>query len=152
MSDQFILGMDMKLYYGGAVMTVTGTPPSTPTLFTNVTDVTNTMTAGSADVTTRANDGWRAKAATLREMSITFEMQWKPDDAGFTAIQGAFFAGTEISIISLDRLIAVNGARGPMGNFTVTNFTRTEPLEDAVKVSVTLEASSFMSWYTVSSE
>lgn len=148
--SEFILGMNMKLYYFESLVTTVNTPPATPTLLTNVTDVTNTLTAGEADVTTRANNGWRAKAATLKEMSISFQMQWKAADAGFTAIKTAFLTGAEIAIMSLDQLVATTGAQGPLGNFTVTNFTRTEPLEEASKVDVTLQASSFMSWYEVS--
>ncbi|MBK9126275.1 MAG: hypothetical protein IPM13_00525 [Phycisphaerales bacterium] len=73
----FILGMDAKLYYGTAGAAAT-------TLMGNVRNVTLNLEAGEADVTTRANSGWRATAPTLRECSVEFEMVWDPDDAGFT--------------------------------------------------------------------
>jgi hypothetical protein len=38
-------------------------------------------------------------------------------------------------------------AQGLAGNFVITNFSRTEPLEDAIKVSVTAKPSSFTQWY-----
>jgi hypothetical protein len=38
-------------------------------------------------------------------------------------------------------------AQGLVSNFVVTNFSRTEPLEDAIKVSVTAKPSSFTQWY-----
>lgn len=73
----FILGKDATLYQGPA-----GTTPTTE--MSNVRDVTLTLEAGEADVTTRANQGWRATAPTLRECSVEFEMVWDPADAGFT--------------------------------------------------------------------
>lgn len=73
----FILGMDAKLYYGTA-------GSAANTLMGNVRNVTLNLEAGEADVTTRANSGWRATAPTLRECSVEFEMVWDPDDAGFT--------------------------------------------------------------------
>jgi hypothetical protein len=72
----FILGKDAKLYHGAA-----GSTPSTE--MSNVRDVTLTLEAGEADVTTRANSGWRATAPTLRECTCEFEMVWDPADAGF---------------------------------------------------------------------
>ncbi|MBK9126279.1 MAG: hypothetical protein IPM13_00545 [Phycisphaerales bacterium] len=73
----FILGMDAKLYYGTA-------GAAAATLMGNVRNVTLNLEAGEADVTTRANSGWRATAPTLRECSVEFEMVWDPDDEGFT--------------------------------------------------------------------
>ena len=67
----FILGKDGKLYFG-----VAGTTAATE--MGNVRDVTLTMEAGTADVTTRANFGWRATAPTLRECTCEFEMVWDP--------------------------------------------------------------------------
>ncbi len=73
----FILGKDAKLYHGTAGSTAT-------TEMSNVRDVTLNLEAGEADVTTRANSGWRATAPTLRECTCEFEMVWDPADAGFT--------------------------------------------------------------------
>jgi len=78
MATEFVLGMNAKLYYGAA-----GSSASTE--MGNVKDVTLTLEAGEADVTTRANLGWRATAPTLRECTAEFEMVWDPTDAGFTA-------------------------------------------------------------------
>ena len=55
----FILGMNAKIYQG---------PPDTAlaslTEMGNVRDVTLSLEAGEADITTRANSGWRATAPT----------------------------------------------------------------------------------------
>ena len=82
----FVLGMNAKIYQGAA-----GAPIGSLTEMSNVKDVTLTLEAGEADITTRANSGWRATAATLRECNLEFEMLWKTGDAGFEAIKTAFF-------------------------------------------------------------
>ena len=73
MAQEFLLGMNAKIYQGPA-----GSELSSLTEMGNVKDVTLTLEAGEADVTTRANQGWRATAPTLRECTAEFEMLWKP--------------------------------------------------------------------------
>ena len=131
----FILGKDGKLYFG-----VAGTTAATE--MGNVRDVTLTMEAGTADVTTRANFGWRATAPTLRECTCEFEMVWDPADPGFTAIKNAFLASALIALKILDQ---ANG-QGPDGDFAITSFSRKEALEEAIIVSVTAKLSLFRSW------
>jgi len=133
----FILGKDGKLYFG-----VAGTTAATE--MGNVRDVTLTMEAGTADVTTRANFGWRATAPTLRECTCEFEMVWDPADPGFTAIKNAFLASSLIALKILDK---ANG-QGPDGDFAITSFSRKEALEEAIIVSVTAKLSLFRAWIT----
>jgi len=74
------LGMDARLNFktggqgGGGAWTE----------LANVKDVTLSLETGEADVTTRANSGWRATVATLKEATVEFEMVWDTADAGFT--------------------------------------------------------------------
>src|SRR5690606_11524296 len=90
MPQTFLLGMNAKIYQGSA-----GTELASLTEMGNVKDVTLTLEAGEADVTTRSNQGWRATAPTLRECTAEFKMLWKPGDTGFEAIKNAFqTAGT----------------------------------------------------------
>ena len=131
----FILGKDAKLYHG-----VAGNIASTE--MSNVRDVTLTLEAGEADVTTRANSGWRATAPTLRECTCEFEMVWDPADAGFTAIKNAFLASGLIALKILDK----TGGQGPDGDFAITSFSRNEALEEAITVSVTAKLAAFRSW------
>src|SRR5690348_5106830 len=92
------LGKDAKIYFkaggqgGGGAWTE----------LTNVKDVTLSLESGEADVTTRANNGWRATVATLKEASVEFEMVWDTADAGFTAIRTAFFTNAPIGLQVLD--------------------------------------------------
>ena len=130
----FKLGMEARLYRN------TGTY-ETPawTEIDNVKDVTLNLETGEADVTTRANNGWRATAATLKDGSVEFEMVWDTADAGFTAIQEAYFDNTSIEFAVMDGDIATSGTQGLRATMAVTNFSRNEPLEEAITVSVTIK-------------
>ncbi len=132
--DKVKLGMDGKLYFDAA-----GAANDTWTELANVKDLTLNLETGETDVTTRANNGWRATAATLKDGTIEFEMQWDPTDAGFTAIQNAYFNNVAIGIACMDGDIAVAGAQGLVADMSVTNFSRSEPLEEGMTVSVTLK-------------
>ena len=133
--SEFVLGMNAKLYYGAA-------GSSAATEMGNVKDVTLTLEAGEADVTTRANLGWRATAPTLRECTAEFEMVWDPTDAGFTAIKNAFLTAGLVALKILDQ----TGGQGPDGDFAITSFSRNEALEEAITVSVTAKLAVFRSW------
>jgi len=65
----YVMGMNAKLYYGAAAAAL-----GAMTELSNVKDLTVTLDAGEADITTRANSGWRATAATLREATVTWDM------------------------------------------------------------------------------
>ena len=41
------------------------------------------------------------------------------------------------------------GAQGPLGDFSITNFSRNEPLEEGVTVSVTAKLAKFEEWVEV---
>ena len=122
------LGMQAKLYYGAAGATAT-------TELTNTKDVTLNLETGESDVTTRGNQGWRATIATLKNGSVEFETVWDTEDAGFTAIKDAYFNNTPIALTILDG----EGGSGLDADFAVTNFTRNEPLEEAITVNVTVK-------------
>jgi len=142
MADDFILGMDAKIYQGAADADVADL-----TEMDNVSDVTLTLTAGEADVTTRANDGWRATAPTLRECTVEFQMLWQPGDTCFEAIKTAWLANDPVCLAVLTGDRDVADSEGPVGNFSITNFTRTEALEEGVKVAVTAKLATFAEWY-----
>ena len=127
------LGLDAKLYY--CVAGIGGTP--TWLELTNVKSVTLSLTKGEADVTTRANAGWKAKLGTLKEGSIEFEMIWDTEDAGFDAIQSAYFDNSIIGMAVMDGPIDAAGSRGLWADCSIMDFSREEPLEEAMPVKVT---------------
>ena len=140
----FILGKDAKIYQGAA-----GADLADMTEMSNVRDAKLTLESGEADVTTRANSGWRATAPTLRECTCEFEMVWKPGDTGFDAIKAAFLAGTTIELAVLDQARETAGAQGPKGSFSITSFSRNEALEEALTVSVTAKLAEFDEWVEI---
>ena len=140
----FQLGMNAKAYYGAA-----DTVLANLVELTNVKDVNLSLDAGEADVTTRANSGWRATAATLKEASAEFEMVWKPSDTALAAIRDAYLNGTELAMCFLTDDKGTTGAEGPRGNWTITNFSRSEALEEGITVSVTAKLSKFEEWVEV---
>jgi len=142
------LGMDAKLYYkvGGV-----GGSGSWEELV-NIKDVTLNLETGEADVTTRGNAGWRATVATLKEGSIEFEMVWDTGDAGFTAIKNAYFNNGLIGFAVMDGGILTAGSQGLQADFSITNFSRKEALEEALTVSVTAKptySTTAPQWVTV---
>jgi len=144
MPQTFLLGMNAKIYQGAA-----GAALVDLTEMDNVKDVSLTLEAGEADVTTRANQGWRATAPTLRECTAEFEMLWKPGDAGFEAIKTAYLSSDTLRLAVLTGEKATSGTEGPLGDFSITNFSRNEPLEEAVMVSVTAKLAEFDQWVEV---
>lgn len=140
------LGMEAKLYRNGGSF---GTP--TWSELTNVKDVTLNLEKGEADVTTRANNGWKATAATLKDASVEFEMVWDTTDTGFTAIQQAYFNNTPIELAVMDGPIATAGSQGLRATMQINNFSREEKLEDAIMVKVTAKptyAANAPTWMT----
>jgi len=133
-----LLGKDAKIYYkvGG----VSG--GGSWTELTNTRDVTLNMSAEEADITTRANAGWKARVVSEKDLSADFEMLWDEEDDGFGAIQDAFLDGT---IIGLRVLTSASG-QGPESDFMIFDFTRTEGLRDAIVVKVTAKNAGTPDW------
>lgn len=105
-------------------------------LVENVRDLTLTLEAGEADVTTRGNNGWRATVATLKDAAIEFEMVWDTADDDFIALRNAFMTGTSLAFAVADGPIGDEETQGLVATFMITGFTRNEPLEEAITVSV----------------
>ena len=131
------LGLNAKLYRN------TGTYAS-PTWneIGNVKDVTLNLESAEADVTVRANNGWRATVPTLKDASIEFEMVWDTDDEDFEAVRDAYLNNTTLEVVALDGPVTGTGSSGSQGLravCNVTGFSRSEPLEEALSVSVTLK-------------
>ena len=122
-----VLGLDAKLFRGTA-----GTQAATEV--TNVKDLTLNLESGEADVTTRATQGWKATAATLKEASLEFTILYDPSDADFTAFQTAYFSNTPIALFVSD---GQDTAHGLDADFSITAFSVEQPLEEAMSVSVT---------------
>jgi predicted secreted protein len=128
------LGMQCKIYRNTGTY---GTPVWAE--ISNCKDVTLNLETGEADVTTRANNGWRATAATLKDGSVEFESLWNRDDEGFKALKRAYFQNEPIEVAVMDGAIDQPGVEGLRATVSVTNLSRSEPLEEAISASVTLK-------------
>jgi hypothetical protein len=127
------LGMNAKLFYKIGGVAGAGVYVE----LSNCRDVTMNNEKGEADVTTRANQGYRARAGTLKDISIEFEMLSIPADPNLEAIQEAYFLGTALGIRCLDQAGA--GGQGIEADMEVFTFARSEPLEEGVTYSVSLK-------------
>lgn len=146
------LGMNAKMYRSATLMTddtsahVAG---KTWLEVENIKDLTLNLETGEADVTTRANSGWRATMATLKDGSVEFQMVWDDSDVDFKAVKDAWLNSSLLACMVLTGDKAVNGNEGLAANFSVTNFTRNEALEEAITIDVTLKPTEFQTWYVV---
>ncbi|MFO0225196.1 MAG: phage tail tube protein [Planctomyces sp.] len=141
------LGLNAKLYRNTAA---SGSP--TWNEVTNVRDVTLNLETGEADVSTRSSS-WRASVGTLKSASLEFEMVWDTADDDFAAIRDAFLNNTSVEFAVLDGGSTAPGTQGLRATMAIINFTRSEPLEEAIKVSVTAKptyAAPPQTWMTVS--
>lgn len=135
--------MATRLGLEGVLYLNTGTY-ATPALtrVDNCRDLTLNLEKNDADVTTRGNNGWRAIVSVLKDATVEFNMIWNTDDAVFQAIKDAFLAASiedqslEFFVMSCD--IDEADCEGLRATFTVSNFTKNEPLEEAQNVDVSL--------------
>jgi len=122
-----VLGLDAKLFRGVAGNTAA-------TEMKNVKDVTLNIESGEADVTTRKAQGWKMSVATLKSGSVEFTMNYDTADADFLALQSAFFSNTPLAFFISD-----GHGNGLDADFTILNFNHSQPLEEAITVSVTIK-------------
>src|SRR5437764_754148 len=97
----FVLGMNGVAYISATPATASdhttvSTAVSAATAITNVKDLKCNLQVEKADITTRANTGWKATAPTLKDGTITFQMVWKPGDTNFGIMLTAWSTNAEI--------------------------------------------------------
>lgn len=116
-----------------------------------VRNVTVTAEANEIDVTTRGNSGFRQTIPGLREITLEFELAWTPGDPAFEAIKNAYLpaavgGGATIAFAALDQ----DGptGNGPVGDFSIVNFSRSEEIGDALTLNVTAKLVRFGQWTT----
>ena len=142
------IGLDCKLYRAAAL---NGTAPSAASWneITKAREVNTNLEAAEADVSSRANNTWRATRPTLKDATLEFELLWDPADTQVEAIRDAYLNGTQLALAAMDGDITVSGSEGFVADYYITSFQRGEPLEEGVTVSVTAKAHSDQQWYEV---
>ncbi len=130
------LGQEGKLYHNTGTYAV-----PVWTLIGNVRDLTLNLERGEADVTTRANAGFRANLTTLRDGSVEFEMVWDTEDPGFGVIKDAWLAPGVVTLdmAIMDGDVTVTGSEGLRAHYQPLNISRAEPLEEGMMSSVSLK-------------
>ncbi len=121
------IGLNAKAYHGAA-----GANPADE--ISKVKEVSISLSSGVAESNTRAS-AWKQKMAALREGSVEMTLEWDGMSADQAALQTAFLAGTTKSYKFLD----ADSGYGIYGDFVISSFERSEPLEDAMELSITLD-------------
>ena len=121
------LGLDCKLFRGEAGTTAAE-------LVENIKDVSLNMESSEADVTTRKADGWKLSVATLKDASIEATILYDTEDEDYNAFCNAFMNKTPVALFVTD-----GDGTGLDADFSITNFSMEQPLEEAVTVSVTFK-------------
>lgn len=143
------LGLDGKLYENTGSW---GTP--TWSEIENVKDLSLSMEKGLADVTSRANGGWRAQVGTLKEASVEWMMVYDVGDSDFTSLQTAFMNNTQKELAVMDGDITTTGQQGLRLEAHIVSFSRDESLEAGMMTSVKAvptwsSGGNSPTWYTV---
>lgn len=127
------IGFNYKLYRN------TGTYGS-PTWneITVTRDLTLNMTHGEAVASSRASE-YEVTLATLKQVSIDFSTVLDTAGDDYAALKTAFLNRTTVDCAVADGAIATAGTEYFRCDYVITNFTRSEPLQDVVTVDVTLK-------------
>ncbi len=142
-----VVGLSCKLYRNTGTF---GIP-----IWTEITiakDVTLNMEAGEAEASSRAST-FKEYLQALKDANIEFDALYDAADTGFIAVKDAYFNNTTLDILALDGSSATSGNQGLRMISVVTGFTRSEPLEETVTMSVTVKptpnADTSPVWFTV---
>jgi hypothetical protein len=117
----------------------------------NVRDLTLSLEAGEASVTTRANDGWEAVLASLKKASIEFQMVWDPEDTDVGIFRDAFLNRTTVECAVMDGDIMAAGNQGLRATMAVLKFARSEALEEGMLIDITIKpaySTTAPTWHT----
>jgi len=116
-----------------------GAAPANLSLVDNVRDLSINLEKGEADVTTRGGNGFRQRKATLKDGSIEFQMVYLPGDTAFDAFMASWLNNTPIACAVLDGESDTADVEGLWADFEVFNFSKTENLEEAQMVTVSIK-------------
>lgn len=114
------------------------------TVVASVKDVTLSGDVGQADVSARGSI-WRQNVTTLIDGGIELTIPWDDDDTDLDFFREAWLSRAEVAVAALSDTIE-NSGQGVFGNWYVTKFERSEPLEDAMMASIELKPSSYTAW------
>lgn len=115
-------------------------------IYTNAQDVNLSLSANTIDITSRATSGFNATAPTTKDSTIETTSLWLKSDVGFGWVRTAFFNNLEIPVLAMDGAYNTAGNSGLIGNFTITDFGRDEPISGTMTSNVTFSGASDL-WF-----
>lgn len=128
------IGLDCKLYYNSATY---GSP--TWVLIPQARDVTIADSRETGDSSSRE---YTTKSTVVgqRVFEISFDAVMHRSAAAYTGLETAYLARTILGIAAMDAAITTVGTKGTRADIVITKFERSEPMNDSVKVSITMAA------------
>lgn len=146
MPANYVLGADAKLYTHATASTALGSLE----LVTGVQDVTVSMDKEVEDITTRGNGGWSAEAPTVKTLTLSFTLVFKPSDTKAAELRTAFISNTTMAFAALSGASDAAGSEGPRFDGQVTKWERQEPVKGALKVNVEVKCEAFLAYEVIS--
>lgn len=128
------LGLNAKLYRNTGTY---GSPTWTEWNF--IKDLSLEQSTAEADATTRANGGWKATVATLKDASLTFSAPHDVSITQYKALVDGYYSNASFELLVLDQAVATVGATGLRASFMVTSMTEGQPIEDIQANDFTLK-------------
>jgi predicted secreted protein len=99
-----------------------------------VRDVNPKYDAAEVDVTTRGSGPWKRSAPAHNSVSADFEVLMKANDPGYAAFMDAWLNRTIIGL----KFVDAEGGGTFQGDFAVLSLAKSEPLDGAVTVSLSV--------------
>jgi len=98
-------------------------------------DVSLNMERKAGDTSKRGGGGHASELVGNSDTGVEFEVIYDPTDTQFIALQAAYMAKTVVEFAIANGTIATTGTNYLRAHFQLHKFSRTEPLDDASKVS-----------------
>lgn len=97
-------------------------------------DADLTLNKTPIDVTTRDSGGWKEFTSGLKEVDISIDQLYVPTNAGLLALRDSYLNDTLLAVTIVDP-----DGFGWSGNAIVVTLGSPNPMDDAVKLNVTLK-------------
>lgn len=128
-------GKDHKIYISTTLLTDTAGTGAVWVEFTPVESTDSEIAREEVTFKTRENGG--AEQTLGGTLSATQEINWAylTGDTQATAILAAIVGDTAIAIADMDGDITAGSNKGQIGNYTITSYSQSKPIDDVVTVT-----------------
>lgn len=114
------------------------TGPSTWDAIDNIRDLTLNLDSAMEDATVRGSGGWEVQVKVLRTATVTFEMNYDPNDDHVIAFQEAYLTNDEEESVVPCRFLDGPGGAGIVADWQVKKFEMPQPIRGVQRVSIEL--------------